>query len=94
MVTPKGIDFKEKPTQQCVGFHFPYMSVGLLRRIAALLGWVKLITNDAYNGARAHVQTHSMITGFSDAAFPDLSEDEGKSKSNLESQYAFAVAGK
>jgi hypothetical protein len=35
-----------------------------------------------------------MITGFSDAAFPDLSEDEGKSKSNLESQYAFAVAGK
>ena len=35
-----------------------------------------------------------MITGVSDAAFPDLSEDEGKSKSNLESQYAFAVAGK
>ena len=30
MVTPKGIDFKEKPPQQCVGFHFPYMSVGLL----------------------------------------------------------------
>ena len=58
MVTPKGIDFKEKPTQQCVGFHFPYMSVGLLRRIAALLGWIKLATNDAYKGARARTCGH------------------------------------
>ena len=27
-------------------------------RIAALLGWVKLITNDAYNGARARTCRH------------------------------------
>ena len=60
MVTPKGIDFKEKPTQQCVGFHFPYMSVGLLRRIAALSGWVKLTTNHAYNGARARTCGHNL----------------------------------
>ena len=66
-----------------------------VRRVAALLGWIKLATKSRLQGcARAHVRTQSMITAFSDAAFPNLSEDEGKSKSNLESQYAFAVAGK
>ena len=29
-----------------------------VKRIAALLGWVKLITNDAYNGARARTCRH------------------------------------
>ena len=34
-------------------------------RIAALLGWIKLITNHAYGSrARAYMRTHSMITGF------------------------------
>ena len=29
-----------------------------VKRIAALLGWVKLITNDAYKGARARTCGH------------------------------------
>ena len=43
-----------------------------VRRIAALLGWIKLTTNHAYTSARARVRTHSMITDFSDASFPNL----------------------
>ena len=36
-----------------------------VKRIAALLGWIKLTTKPRLRGcARAHVRTHSMITGF------------------------------
>ena len=31
-----------------------------VRRVAALLGWIKLATNDAYNGARARTCGHNL----------------------------------